>query len=77
MFKTAHSGNGTYFDEPRLEVAINKNVIAIALEAVPVVDHYVLHATQAVDDHLVDALEQPDDDEVEARGRGGGGEERG
>ena len=70
MFKSAHSGNGTYFDEPRLEVAINKDVIAIALEAVPVVDHYVLHAAQAVDDHLVDALEQPDDDEVEARGEG-------
>jgi len=50
----------THLHEPRFEVSVDENIVAVTLEAVAVVDHDVLHAAQAVDDHLVDALEQPD-----------------
>ena len=52
-------GAGVDLHEPGLEVRVDEYVVAVALEAVPVVDHHALHALQAVHDHLVDALEQP------------------
>jgi hypothetical protein len=70
-----------YLDEPGLQVRVDEDVVPIALEAVPVADHHVLHGPQALYDHLVDAVEQPDRRwrwrEVVARSERGGGDERG
>ena len=48
----------SHLHQPGLEVTIDKDVVSIALEAVAIVDHHILHAAQAVDDHLVNALKQ-------------------